>query len=251
MNDPDLPARLRRLVDRYYRGSVNAAAKDWRVPQPSLKRMVDGSVKRPGAEALLRIANRHGTTVEWLLTGEGGPDPIEARPFPVVERERWESTVRDLNLPSEVEKAVQLMPGAIQVAYQVLCWEGLNPTGHRGVLSGAQNAFEGMWEGQGLEYMAWERMLNGLIDAYGRDAVREKLIGELPLAQLGFQAFATWLAETEILPKNVSEKYAEYAPASRPGTRTDRKQVRQVPPLELSRHSTDVDNRAKSRGDGG
>jgi hypothetical protein len=212
--------------------------------------MVDGSVKRPGAEALLRIATRHGTTVEWLLTGEGGPDPIDEKPFPVVERERWDSVVGELGLPPDTERAVQLLPGAIQIAYQVLCWDGIEPPGRRGVLTGAQEAFDGMWEGQGLEYMAWERLLRGLIDAYGKDAVREKLQGELPLVQLGFQGFATWLKEVEALPSDVTDRFHEYAPPDMPGVRSDRKRDRTVPPLEAGRQTTKEEGDPHSSGEG-
>jgi transcriptional regulator with XRE-family HTH domain len=65
--------RVKELVDTRYVGKVQRAAKAWGVPQPTLRRIYRGLNVRPSADALSRIAQATGTTVEWLLTGAGSP----------------------------------------------------------------------------------------------------------------------------------------------------------------------------------
>lgn len=71
---PAIAGRVRLLVDRYWGGSVNAAANDMTVPQQTLNRIVSGKTKNPRTGVVVQIATACDVSPDWLLTGNGtGP----------------------------------------------------------------------------------------------------------------------------------------------------------------------------------
>lgn len=88
--------RVKELVDLRFLGNVNAAARAWSIPQPTLRRIVAGLSERPRADVLVRIAKANETSVEWLLTGEGqAPEEDAKRPL-IGSVQEWKRLVDDL-----------------------------------------------------------------------------------------------------------------------------------------------------------
>src|SRR5688500_5935450 len=112
-----LAGRVRQLIERFHDGSVNAAAADTGVSQPTLSRIASGKVKNPRRPAIEQIARFYGVSVDWLVRGEGdGPDEV-VRAFPVgpatAQWLRWTRLVADLGLPAKLEKAVLDLPAGV------------------------------------------------------------------------------------------------------------------------------------------
>jgi hypothetical protein len=183
----DLAARVNALVDRYFGGNVLKAARVWRVPQPTLHRLTSRTTRSPRAATLQRIAHYHSTTIEWLLDGKG-PSPLETAPLPMVEYLEFREVVERLALDPETKWAVLSLPTTIGAAHSVLCTWGVGYVSEyieqpRRVVATAQHA---AWKGAALQYLGWAHLLEGLIRAYGRERVREKLRSEISRVRLGF-----------------------------------------------------------------
>lgn len=72
--------RVRRIVDQYWDGSVNAAATSMGIPQQTLQRVVSGKTANPRISVLDAIAKGSRASVDWLLTGAGrGPQERDER----------------------------------------------------------------------------------------------------------------------------------------------------------------------------
>jgi transcriptional regulator with XRE-family HTH domain len=108
-----LRGRVRILIDKYYEGSANKAAKGIPMEQTTLSRFLRGESEiRLGK--LRAIAERTGEKLEWLVAGVGnGPEP--ARPpktYADVQKRksgetlRWLQTLRDLTPYGLSENAV-------------------------------------------------------------------------------------------------------------------------------------------------
>ena len=78
-----LKDRVQQVIDRLCEGSVNRAARQLGIPQQTLQRIASGDTPNPRANVLAQIAKFAGTTVEYLLTGEGtGPQAVDGRGRP-------------------------------------------------------------------------------------------------------------------------------------------------------------------------
>ena len=116
-----LAERTASLVERYHGGSVNLAAKDIGISQPTLARIASGKVPNPRADAIQKIASFYSVSVDWLLGGrEGGPSPRravrEGTPAPPDSGPSWlryKALVRRLELPIHVETAVLELPSHV------------------------------------------------------------------------------------------------------------------------------------------
>src|SRR5256885_12566851 len=149
-----LSDRVKALVDRYFGGSVNAAAKAWALPQSTVKRICDGTTTSPREKALERIARAHATTVEWLLHGGAGANALaEVRPVMIVQpdHERWDDEVVSLLADGVTEDALRELPSAIERASKVILSKLPRPRSRRDA-----DAIGSAWtKAEQLMYKAW------------------------------------------------------------------------------------------------
>ncbi len=237
----DFAGRLAALVNRDFGGNVNRAAKAWRVPQPSLYRYVKGVTKAPRADLLQKVARFYDTRVEWLLEGTG-PNPLDVD-FPTTDHRAWEALVRTLRLPEQAERAVLPLPSRISAAHEVMCNWGLFPRpGKRVSDRQAAPARHARYLAGAIEYQAWTVWLRGLIAAYGRLRVRNKLVSELDHVRLGFQPFAMYLQMSGRVVKELSKIHDEEFRREGQGAATVLLNDPASPPLNAARgrqpHST-------------
>src|SRR5690348_8247162 len=107
----DLAGRVNALIERYFDGNVYQASRAWGVPQPTAHRLASGATSSPRAKNLSRIAGYHGTTVEWLLDGEG-PDPLAGEPIQLPQYHDYHELVESLGLSPEAQWAMLTLPVA-------------------------------------------------------------------------------------------------------------------------------------------
>ena len=185
--DMDLERRIIALIRRYFGGNALEAARKWGVSQPTVHRLATGKTTSPRASTLGRIARYHDTTIEALLYGKG-PDPLVPGPMPIVEYREFRDVVDRLDLDPETRYAVLSLPTTIGAAHSILCewrtsYEGEFVAVPPRVSGTAQDA---AWKAAAMTYSAWAHFLDGLIRAYGKSRVREKLQSELNRIRLGF-----------------------------------------------------------------
>jgi len=177
MDSDSLQRRVREVVDLYYNGSVNKAARDMGVPQPTLTQIVDGTVQNPRGSTLQKIAAHSGASVDWLLTGKGrGPDPA-AREWSGGEAgRRWQALVESLGLEESTARQVSNLPIATRNAARSMPLRLLArddfPEEIFDKIVKQQAALE---RAQELEKEAWIAVLSAWIDAFGIEVVREAL----------------------------------------------------------------------------
>jgi hypothetical protein len=181
-----LATRVQALVDRFFGGSVNAAAASWRVPQPTLKRICDGTTLNPRVESLRRIASAQGTTVEWLLSGLGPEDPLATVSAPVAthrEAAEWYDLVASLGLPLQEGEETELLPDEIGGAFEVLL--GALP---RLESADKRDRVGSAWtEAERHCHRAWSLLLSTLLSVFGKPAVRAALQQEPLALTFGFR----------------------------------------------------------------
>ena len=237
----DLADRIQDLIKRDFAGNLNRAANAWGVPQPTLHRYVNRRTDEPRARQLQRIAKFYGTTIDWLLDGVG-TGPLES-PYPIVELRAWETLVKALKLPAAVEPVVLAMPGSISSAHTTLCeWGMFNWQGKTASERKTEPAQRARWLASALELEAWTVWLRGLITSYGKAAVRNKLCSEVDRVRLGFQAFATYLRDTDRLIGDLAAAYGEIHVSGKPRAITDLNEP-QMPPLNAARGRQPWDGR--------
>lgn len=186
----DFPGRINQLVERFFGGVVSKAASAWGVHQPTVHRWLAGEAKSPRAYGLLPIAEYHGTSMEWLLTGEG-PNPLDRDPYPMVEYHDWDEQVRRLELPPDVARAVLALPSTTLHAHSILCrWGSARFTMDSEESPGEKQGWKALWLAQAQELAVWAQFLESLVRAFGRDRVRDKLVSEEERILLGFHPVA-------------------------------------------------------------
>jgi hypothetical protein len=191
-----LRRRVQALVDRYFGGSVNGAAKAWHVSQPTLKRICDGTTSNPRGDVLAKIASAHGTTVEWLLTGVGESDPLEStKPLwiPSPEYDAWNALVRSLPLSATADDALRQLPETLEVAFEVLLNDLPRSTSRRA----RDKVGSARTRAERLLLRAWTVWFGALADAFGRAALAATIEGNLPWLLLGYHPLAGSLMDTE------------------------------------------------------
>jgi hypothetical protein len=204
----DLAGRINALIDRYFGGNALKASRAWRVSQPTVHRLAAGKTSSPRARSLVPIADYHGTTVKWLLEGQG-PNPLETPALPMVEYLEFRDVVKQLRLDRETEWAVMSLPAGPGAAHSVLCTWGVGyPEGsgqgtiYTEVPPGvARVARDAAWKAAALQYQSWAYLLEGLMRAYGVRRVRDKLKSELQRVQLGFHPVALELLHEASAPE--------------------------------------------------
>lgn len=117
-----LADRVRLLVDVGQKGSVNTAAKDIGVSQPSLNRIVNGTTLNPSEAIIGKIAWFYGVSPKWLRTGKDAPawietgttldSPLGGGP-PPAELRKWSLAIYDLGLPEDVSQELTQLPFAM------------------------------------------------------------------------------------------------------------------------------------------
>ena len=211
LTDLDLAGRVNALIERYFGGNALKAARAWMVPQPTVHRLGAGITRSPRAVTLRQIAHYHATTVEWLLEGTG-PNPLETPALPMVEYLEFRDAVDRLGLDAETRWAVLSLPTTIGAAHTILCRWGLDFSSEYveeapRVVAESRDA---AWKAAAMQYLSWAHLLEGLIRAYGRTRVRDKLRSELARLHLGLHPIAMELLhveggpillETKILPR--------------------------------------------------
>lgn len=210
---PDLSARINALIERFFGGNRTAAARAWGVPQPTVQRMVVGDSETVRATTLDKIAKKHETSMDWLMSGRG-PDPLKNEPVPYVEYTDFEQLVDSLSLSPLVRTAVLDLPKVTSHAHTVLCHWGLlapDPPAHQpyDVMHASSNA---NYNAAALQYVSWAHLFDGMIKAYGRDRVRDKLESELDRIRMGFHPFPLemlWLEEAKPILATVDARFEQ------------------------------------------
>ena len=234
--------RVQELVRTEHGGSQKRAARAWRMHQTTLNRFLNGKTSRLGVEFAKKIARYHNVTMDWLVNGEGeGPSPSFG---PREERDAWLSLVQSLGLSPLTGRAVELLPTNTGHAFRDLTLRGLH-TQSRGV--GTEGPFQvapemarAAWDASMHEYLAWTSLLQGMLDAYGKEAVVAKLEAEWSQLALGYQGVAVNLLANETISRQSLEtEFAHYDLGF--GVQRRGLGSPSVPPLESKRHASGAD----------
>ncbi|HEY4100339.1 MAG TPA: hypothetical protein VGM20_05640 [Gemmatimonadales bacterium] len=183
----DLSGKVNALIERFFGGNRSAAARTWRVPQPTVQRLAVGDTETVRASTLMKIAATHETSVDWLLNGRG-PDPLATDPLPFVEYTDLEQIVDSLGLSAVTRRYVLDLPKTISTAHSILCdWGTVGPDAPPSQPDDVvQVARDAKYKASALQYVSWAYLFDGMIKAYGRERVREKLESEVRRIRLGF-----------------------------------------------------------------
>jgi transcriptional regulator with XRE-family HTH domain len=166
-----LAGRVRRLVDRVHGGSVNQAAKDVGIAQPTLARIVAGDVHNPRMAALSKLSAFYGATTDWLLTGAGAsPEILDSSPSSALNHRnvvaRWILMVRKLELPAPIEEVMVSLPShtttAMQLMYNLFPFD--------------ESTSEALNKAMVQEHEAWLTVLTAALRYRGEAGARELLI---------------------------------------------------------------------------
>jgi hypothetical protein len=201
---PTTAGRLQWLVDRLQGGKTSVAALAWSVDRPTLSRVLSGKVRKPRGDFLYQIAQASGTTVEWLLTGEGDPPalPTEVPPSAVVLKAL--ALADHLAIPAQSrEMLTQFWGGFVTAARVVTKVEGgetCEPSSD--VIYMARKADEAVAR-------AWARFLAGFAAAYPIDRAQALFanVGTWQAILIAMNPtvtrFVTELAQDDRVPKDV------------------------------------------------
>ena len=190
---------MQEIIDLYWMGNVKAAAKQLGIPQNNLYRIVSGETPNPRANVLAKIAKFAGSTVEYLLTGEGrGPQTLDAQGRPKSgARSRWYALVDSL-YPERggVREVLDDLPWGLGGLYEALVPQRFDRSGkalpRQVELQLPRETF------LGIGY-AWCDVLEEAVRVLGADVVRKRLdAAELAVAG-GCMPFAIHLQS--VLPK--------------------------------------------------
>lgn len=208
--------RVQMLVTDQFGGIVDRAAKAWGITQSTLSRFLKGKSSRPGVTFLNRVARGSNVSIDWLVNGTG-PEPTPSD-GPREELQEWRKLVKSLDLSTECERAVLLLPTCTARAIEDLTLRGIDPKMPRGEQSAAFTLAEGVslakWHAARHEILAWSEFLKGLKKVYGKFHLRRKLESEWPLLALGFQGLALNLLAKQtnkLSTKVVESEFADYA----------------------------------------
>jgi hypothetical protein len=206
-------ARVSALVDRFFGGNRTAAARAWGVPQATVQRLVVGDTQSVKAITLDKIAKAHDTGIDWLMSARG-PNPLETDRVPYVEYADFETLVNGLELSEPTRLALLDLPRTVSVAHTILCHWGLtspNPPGQQpdDVRQASQDA---RYKAAALQFTSWGYLFDGMIKAYGRERVREKLESEFQRIRLGFHPVPLelmWLNEAKPVLGQLEERFKQ------------------------------------------
>jgi len=211
---PDLSARVTALIDRFFGGNRSAAARTWRVPQPTVQRLAVGDTETVRASTLVKIAATHETSIDWLLSGRG-PNPLATDPLPFVEYTDLEQIVDSLGLSAETRQYVLDLPKTTSTAHTILChWGTVGPDAPPSQPPDVvQAALDAKYKASALQYVSWAYLFDGMIKAYGHERVRDKLESEARRIRLGFHPVPLelmWMKEAAPILDALDERLKRY-----------------------------------------
>lgn len=203
--------RVQGLVDQHFGGSEKRAGKAWGVNQSTVNRFLSGKTSRPGVDFAQKIGRYHKVGLGWLIEGEGNAPALPEGPRE--EGDAWRRLVRSLALSSKTERAVLILPLTTNRAFGDLTYmRGLRSLLAEGSYNIAPAVARGAWHAARYEHLAWIHLLEGMLEAYGKDAVRSKLEAEWLALALGYQGLALNLYGAGKLSQDAIEaEFAEYA----------------------------------------
>jgi hypothetical protein len=198
--------RVRRMIDRVYKGNVLRAAQDIGIGQPTLRAIVKGEVKHPRSNIVEKVARGLHCSTDWLLLGTG-PDPLEqplpdrailpgadapkARTFLAGYSHNagswaWRHVLQRLELSDDAYYAWLLVPMA-QISEGTLGLVDIDVflvgPEHNQKLAAFRHAHEGAYE---FAHMAWAVQVDSIVQTFGADAVRSRMEKMRPLSENGF-----------------------------------------------------------------
>ena len=177
-----LAERVRFLVDRYWGGSVNAAAVHIGVPQQTLHRIATGKTPNPRIAVVARIAEVCRVTPDWLVSGKGVSPPLTDEHGRAISGTYF----RFRNILARIGVSPSL-----HLALDDLCsaplWMAL------GMIDGVEEPFSpamnAALEACATCTEAWSDMLEAAVDQQGAEAVLKSLAESEPLIALGHTSF--------------------------------------------------------------
>lgn len=198
-----LAERVQYLVDRWHNGSINAAASEIGIPEPTLRRIAAGDTINPRLAVLQKIAKYYRVGLDWLGSGSGeGPEKTEHEPMRVITRREWlnwSKLVEDLGLTPIEADAVLHLPSATVLGWNRLAVQAQKD---RGVKAGDLLA-----EANAAELVAWTKLIAGLVDVYGKPEVVRALRKHLDQVRLGFAALPLRLLREGVISTNLREQF--------------------------------------------
>lgn len=170
-----LGQRTRWLVDRYWGGSVNRAAKDLGVTQSLLHRVASGELDSPRTSVVDAFRRYFDVSSDWLLGGDG-PEPgaLDAAGRPLVPGvARWRRVVEQMELDPTMAREVLELPYSVWRAAELLSVE-----------SDSTPAWVSKALSDSLD--AWSTVFEALISEPMRAPIQSRLQQLRALTRLGF-----------------------------------------------------------------
>ena len=195
--DNSLKNRLATLVQYRYPDSINRAAREIGVPQPTLHGILSGRTKEPRPSVLRTIADHFGVSVDWLLSGLGEPAArVGDRPLPATEK-----VLGDLGIDDRVRGYWLGVPGVLTSLHRVVNSQrriGDYPKGtQQAVHAAKRHEFDAMMDRSAavlLELIVLERGAAAAKEAISRPDVLASImrlhIDSLPLSEEEVRAHA-------------------------------------------------------------
>jgi hypothetical protein len=218
----ELKDRMKLLIDQYWGGSVNRAAGDLGVKQPTLHRIVKGLTPNPRYKILEQIVSRlppGTTTVDWLASGRGNAPPkVDRYGKPISASSiQFNRAVARLDLDEATLTSVIMLPYA-PLLFAVLAEADVSCREPDDVLLDADDTHLGYshaaWD---ATFAAWAEFLDEAIDRHGATAVRSMLQRRLQVVAMGFSMFGVVYDQATKGQGDVRAKYSEwFVPAVTP-----------------------------------
>lgn len=203
-----LHTRMQAVVEQFWAGNVKAAAKQLGIPQNTLYRIVSGETPNPRANVLAKIAKFSGTTVEYLLSGEGrAPQSKDERDrFISGGSARWFRLVESL-YPQRggVREVLDDVPFGPTRFVEILVAE----TDRNKRLGTGRKWREGTLQRlQASCVEAWAELLEEAIAAFGADAIRKRLDANEIVVAAGFTPFIRFVSR-HAMSKSEAKRYLQ------------------------------------------
>jgi len=168
--------RLRGLLERAgadSNESLRAAAKRIGISHIMLQRAIAGRV--PKHDALVKIADAHGVSVDWLLRGKGNPPDWRDTFSAAIQ---WKQLIDQLELPPNEDRIMRDFPkSSMKLVYDLIADDQV--TGANGSTLTYSNETPELREGIRTERQAWVQIFRDWIDQALVERVREQVIANI------------------------------------------------------------------------